>query len=454
MAIPMIGDPQKTRPWKPLGGLATGAVARLTEDLRQQVWDDTVYTEEHYYGLSLRAPSGVGTTFGLQPGGAATFIFPVGPQTVRKSIEYRQAVNMTLGGIVTEERGIAWIDYTIEGNFGLGPKYGYDTTVNPAMTDDSLTPPWAAPVSGPLWTRKMFANILERYAAMKARPDENQQTVLVFHDFKNNDHFIVVPTKVELNRTVQSRMMYPFTLQLRAIARTEPTTVAKPPLTLVGLMNGLVNAARVARTAVNLATSAMDTLTNGISKIRYAAAVVDTIIDEAARTIAALNTFIDETNRLSDLSNTFAASARAVVEATMLESRTDPYFPEEQREAFQTLIDVYDMIGAQPEFQETATGEERADQFNDNQRSAETPTGEASTPGSEAAIAASGGGATKRQVVRTFGWYPYLIAEGDTLESIAVREVGNAGAWYQIAIRNALRAPYITRAGLQSGTPF
>ena len=65
MAIPLVGDPQKTRMWRPLMGSATGAIARLTEDLRQQTWDDGVYTEEHYYGLSLRGPAGVDTTLGL-----------------------------------------------------------------------------------------------------------------------------------------------------------------------------------------------------------------------------------------------------------------------------------------------------------------------------------------------------------------------------------------------------
>tara|TARA_R110002020_G_scaffold27266_4_gene87953 strand:+ start:787 stop:2607 length:1821 start_codon:yes stop_codon:yes gene_type:complete len=431
-----------TELWRPLLGVAQGGVARLIEEGRQIVWEDSAYTEENYYGLSLRGPIGPGNSMGSPVAlgdGEHTFIFPVGPQTVRYSREYRQAISPTLGGVVVEERGLAWMDITIEGNFGLSPKFGFDSTLQPD-SDQPVTPPWKAPLSGPKWTQRMFAHFLDRYAAGKSRPDENHRTTLVWHDYKNDEHWIVIPIKADLNRTIQDRMMYPFTLQLRAVGRTTASPPPKKPMTLARLVDGAQDAVRMARGAVGLLGDASATLTAALGQVRYYAATIDSVMDGISTSMTRLAYFLETKDRLaSDIGGMFFRSQTELTEAILLVADANSDFPEEARQALYTAIDQYDRMAAQPDLQADSTQEERREDAVSNAQS-------------EAQSAYGGDQTGTPPQTRSFskwaGWQPYVVQAGDTLRSIASQIVGDATKWYEIAIRNALKAPYISLSGM------
>ena len=442
-----FGKPSVTRLWRPLAGVAQGSLARLVEEARQARFQDWSYTEEGYYGFSLRGPSGLGATLDpTQP--ATTFLFPVGPMSIRQTTEYRQTITPTLGGIVTEERGIAWKEIVIEGNFGLSPKMGYDTTF---LADPMLGPPmtpWVDAVSGPRWTLKMIKHFFDRYAVMKTRPDENYATQLVWHNYKDNEHLIVVPIKFELNRTTNDRMMYPFTITMKAIAPTTPTPILPVPPSVQDVLNGIQNGIRVARMGVNVLTSSVNTLTAALGRVRSVVATIDSVLDEAATAINAATTLLETGQRLPDLANAFMASATGVVESALALVDTAENFPAEWRQSLRRIADSYDALGAQAQFQATATIQEAITSAKANAKDTGIVAGSVTTVGSPAAIQASGAGATPRRFNNWSGWRPYSVTGGDDLRTIALRELGSADAWYQIAVYNSLGAPYISYSGL------
>ena len=436
-----------TELWRPLMGVAQGGVARLIEEGRRIRWEDAAYTTENYYGLSLRGligPDQTMTGATAEGMGENTFIFPVGPQAIRMAREYRQAITPTLGGLCVEERGLAWIDITIEGNFGLSPKYGADTTgVFGVDTDQAWGVPWMTPLSGPKWTQRMFAHFLDRYAAAKSRPDENHKTTLVWHDFKNDEHWIVIPIKAELNRTLQDRMMYPFTLQFRAVARTTATLPPPKPPSIARVLSAAQNAVRMARAAVGILGDASDTLTAALGQVRYYAATIDSVLDEMTSSAARLTYFLDTADRLaSDIGGMYFRSITELTQVVIDEADSNPDFPESARQALYAAVDQYDRMRAQPDLQVTSTQEERRTQALLNSRSAslsaslvEARANAPSTP-------------KERAFSKWVGWRPYIVAAGDTLRNIASRIVGDPSKWYEIALMNSLKAPYISLSGL------
>jgi phage baseplate assembly protein W len=422
------------------------------EEARQAIWQDFAYTQEGFYGFSLRGPTGVGSTLSPNPLDLATqFLFPVGPMSIRQTTEYRQTITPTLGGIVTEERGVAWKEIVIEGNFGLSPKMGFDSTpalaCNPTVGPPAM-PPWMAPMSGPRWTLRMIRHFFDRYAVMKARPDENYATQLVWHNYKDNEHLIVVPIKFELNRTVNDRMMYPFTITMKAIAPTTPTPLLPVPPSVQDVLNGIQNGVRVARAAVNVLTSSVNTLTAAIGRIRSVVATIDSVVDEAATAIDAATTLLETGQRLPDLANAFMSSATGVVESALVLVDTAENFPAEWRQSLRRVADSYDALGAQATFQVTTTIQEGITSARANARDTGLIEGSPTTVGSPAAIQAAGAGATPRRFNQWSGWRPYTIQGSDNLRLIALRELGSADAWYQIAVYNSLGAPYISYSGL------
>ena len=419
-----------TQLWRPLFGAAHGQIARTLEVTRRQRWNDSAYVQEEYYGLSLRGVSGTDQTMGADS--ETTFIFPVGPQSVRQNREYRQAVTPTLGGTIAEELGLLWVDFTIEGNFGLSPKYGYDNT-KAVVDTEKVTKPWKSPLSGPKWTQRMFEHFLDRYAVCKSRPDENAATTLVFHNFKDDEHWVVVPVKVEMNRTVSDRFMYPFTVTLRGIQRTGPVKVKKRPPAIVHLTSGIQNATRSAKIAVGTITDASDTITDALGSIRSYVATVDNIVDEASRALTTISVLLDEHKRLPDLGKTTFQSFVSVIENALIVADKAKDFPEDVRASMRDLIDTYDALSAQPEFQSTSTWAERVGQADANQRSG--VGAESSTSRDFASDSVS-------------GWTSYTVAEGDTLESISAAHLGSSSRWFELAVCAGLSAPFISDSGL------
>ena len=438
------------KPFRPLMGLAQGSIARIAEEIRQGVHDDSAYTEEHYYGLSLRTKktlsgpaAGVGGLLGQ-----ATFIFPLGPQSVKTSRMFRQNVTPTLGGLVTEERGILWHDIIVEGNFGLEPKMAVDSSLFPE--DMHPVVPWMTPLSGPKWTQKMFANFIDRYALLKTYPEYAAATQLVWHDYKNDDHFIVVPVKADLNRTINDRFMYPFSLTFRAIARTTPALVPPKPITLATILAAIQSGIRVARMGVSVLTDAANTVTAAMGMVKYYAATIDSVLDEINRAKAACDTMVKTGSSLgTDLGGMFARSASEMTDAVLQTADTTDGFPEDVRQALYGATDMFDQIGACSEFDATSTQAGRVIESTENQTTSVTSP---SSPSATGAIAVPASTAAKTATARSFrdwkGWSPYVIKSGDTLVNIAMDLLGDPSLWYEIALRNSLKAPYITSSGL------
>ena len=417
-------------------GLATGAIARLLEDKRAEDNEDSAYREEHYYGFSLYGRGGDDSLLQDSP---ATFIFPVGPQGLRVTREFRQTITPTMGGIVAEERGYAWKDIQITGNFGLAPKYGHDDT---AIQDLADSQPFAANagLSGPKWTLRMLQHIFDRYAAMKADPSENQHTRLVWHNFKDNEHLVVVPIRVQINRSINDRLTYPFEIQLRAVADAEAVVVSQAMVfgavsTIEIALRNSQDTMRNVREALSLGTDAINTLTNSTGATRAYVATADSVIDEATRLLNAATSFVAGTADLADLGNSIVTSLAESVEAALELWDAAEGWPQELRQSYLAIEDTCDQIGSMLDLQADSTRNKQVEGMLADAKSSAVNTTIEGAPDARAFRQAS-------------GWSTYIVQGGDTLASIAARLLNDATAWYELALVNNLSAPYISSSGV------
>jgi len=425
-----IGYPPHTQPWRPLNGMAVGQIARLLEAARRISNDDSWYTKEDHYGISIHSD-------GLDDG-TMTFLFPNGLQNLTMQRVYRQSTALTLGGIVAEERGLAYIDMTVDVNFGIAPKKGYDTTSSRDLADDHRRVlPWFTGLSGPKWTARMLAHVFDRYHELKADSSYSHGTRMVWHDFKTGTHLTVVPMKVDVNRATSNPMAYPAKLTLRAIGDADAVPLKPGIPDLADIMGLAKKAGRVARKAVALGTDAALTLSKMAGELRHIIAIYDSVLEEVNRCVDAWKDFEKNGKRTAEMGRETAKKAAEMAEKAFGESRSSTTIPDSAKVALGSAMDAMDAMAAVGEESEEKVGTRTARQAA-NASSGSPPDG----------LPAPTMHATARDVLSYTATRPYTIVHGDTLQSIAATQLLSTAKWHHIAILNNLTAPYISSSGL------
>lgn len=431
------------------------AIDVLLENARRKRTNDEWYVTEQEYALEIK-----GTTEG-----SSYFVFPHGPQEYTVKRIFRQSVVATLGGVVAEEQGLFVKDIHISGNFGLYPKDGADST--PILVtqdyDPGALPITGEKLSGPAWTRRMLRHFFDRYADLKADPAQGHNVVLCWHNFKDDEHLVVVPQEVDLNRSSSERMLYPFSIQFRAIGPADALILPVEELGPLGkFLQALSDAFAAVKLGLALVEAGFQEASALLGEVRYFVAVIDSVIDDVTRIVSAAEDFVEGVTDTINMGAGFINSTTALLESvlSLMETATD--LPAEVRQSYQTALDGLHAVQAQVQAFGTTYDQEAAEYQSAGTQSsdAEAAAAEAGPPTTAAAAetqAVGSGDAALRDAgawpsARTFGSYngflPHVITTADTLESLAARYLGSGARWYEIATMNGLKAPYISFSGI------
>lgn len=441
-----------------------GLREELAETARRVVTQDDWYVEEERYALEIESVIDPGGVNGGLPKGSAVFVLPLAPQSITTQRVLRQSITPTLGGLVAEEQGTLWNVFEISGTFGLSPKPLFNTAI---VADEPARIPPGTPISGPGATRKLIKGIIERYGELKANPKFSASTRLIWHDFKMRESFVVVPEVFATSRNTTQQQQFPYSFRFRTIGvlrqSIAPTFLGKPPSVLDRVRNAISDIADAQRRIAGaiLEGSAF------LGEVRYFAATIDSVIGNMEVIVQSANDFVNGVSDTLSVGATFINSTASLLQSTLALMEDTAGLPVEVRQNYQEALDGLDAIASTPgvfgktydsEADAVRTQEAGAARTSEEARDAAEAAGPSN---SASAFASRTVKATDATLVETgvagrggrlFGTYTgsfrYEVRDTDTLQSIAARLMGSGALWYDIAILNGLKAPYISESGV------
>jgi len=411
---------------------------------------------------------------GSNGGGANRVVnLPMQPNRYEVDEQPGQIITPTVGGVSVEESGFILRSCTVAGTCGLAPKRGWSA----GTPSDSGGLIYADGNS--LW--RELRSLFRLYAHFRANPDKAPaKYVMAFHDFVNDDHWIVVPQSFRSPRDASAwRLHYPYEITFTAVADYDNTTKNLFDDGILGEIKGFFAKARA---VINAITGYVEDARAFVGAVNSAisGAIIGTI-NAVTGLLAAANDLKNGIKDFINLPKRIAAAIQDLVDQwhQLVEDQeaADPWSPASQvaserlanLEVAGRMADALDGLLAadvwQKSWRETAaeqsslqTGEAALTRAElaavANRGQAGAPSAAAAraltaraTPGSASRLTGPGRRQGRAQRAYT-GQREYVVRSGDTLLGIAVREVGNPDAWMDIRDANALKYPYITPLGL------
>lgn len=458
----------------PPGG---GALAVILEAARQKITQDENFYKKLIYFFELQVP--------LSVGGGETFVFPLALNPESYSMEEPFALEKTFtqgGGLYTEENGIVQRMIRLRGSTGFKPrpmKFGAGvlalTSPETKSYGRSLLALVFDKVSGQRHFQYLQDVVFRTYADLKRDPATSADTHLFFHNPKDEEHWEVKPEKFALERSGRSPL-YKYSIDLLVVGPAEELhadfSEDKP------LLDSFKDTIRTIKSAVDLASGAMNDLTAIADEISRSIKDIGKILDSVATFIDAGSNFVEGVVDLIEAPYALISATGNMVDSALnlvdtLEDASDDIqkIPDRVKEKLSQIRDAMDLAGTHPEayerpvdkqmrtFREMAelalstSAEERTAAEEGTPPSslgAYDELGTSMTPGDvESAKADSSVG---RETNKYTGAQEVPIGQGDTLANLASRYLGDARLWQEIATLNGLQPPFIDeQAGANLG---
>jgi hypothetical protein len=439
-----------------------GFLDTVGETARRAATGDDWYVANRGYVIEIRAFGLAALELGLP---SVFILLPVAPENYRVNRVMRQSVTPTLGGLVAEERGLLWREIEVSGTFGLRAKPTIDTAIKPepAGSVGGVALAAIAGLSGPGWTKRLVDAYFEKYAAMKANPQYASDVTMIWHDLKFDTHWVVVPENIEIARTPQRRFQYPFTMRFKAVADSFfPISI---PVSALSALGSIRNAVSKVNSALALVNSAVQEGSAILGEVRYFAAGIDSVLDKVTVIASSAEDFVNGVDDTLSIGKTFIQSTQALMDEVLGLLETTEELPDSVRQNYQMAADGMDAMAAQQAafgttYQATtdaiAASERGAAATSRDDRDAAARTGPASSAAefdnatvrsTDNDLVESGNTESGRAFGRYTSFRTYDIQATDTLQSIAAKLLGDGAKWYDIAIVNGLRSPYISDTG-------
>jgi hypothetical protein len=397
--------------------------------------------------------------------------FPVNPE--RTFIHTRPAAEIvyTNGGVSVHESGFVPRDVRISGSMGLERKAGW------ALEDTGLYNPATGIIyrDGNALYDEMN-KLFEWYWKTKRSQDAANRWMLVFHDFRRDRHWIIVPSDVESDREARGhRLHYPYELAFTAVAdydALEPGGIAgvlaairkgtELVQNVIGTVSGWISdAAALVREVDATISGLVNVVANGMNELRNALTELiqagRNFLDLPRRTarnyLAALDNLNGELRRGLGLSEQAGDQGEPWSPTNSSASRLAAFYSSTRHleAAINSLIADRDVWA--PDMQDARGRRDRL-ALGEGALSATETAG----PGTLALAARSMPGSGSRSALRRLertrarpaytGVREYIVHADDNLRRIAVRELGDGALWADVADLNNLRPPYISRAAL------
>lgn len=357
-----------------------------------------------------------------------TFTFQINPQSLQQDEEFAIKFFPTPQGITVEHQGSIMKDIVLTGVTGNHPRKasgGVDRKGNIILGRGD---------SGYKQLHDL-RNFIRSYVELKKNPN-NVNLVLEFYNLKDKEFFIVEPTKFSLKRDKGRPFMYEYTIMLKAIDRTtgfNPSTSFLDDA-LSNIDEGLDIAANIINVAVGFMNQSLAILSSFDRDIR--AKVINPLSD-LANGIARFRSGIDNVlnankKTISDIGREIRAigdslsSKLGVADENYYEYRglgSSP--PSPNRPSFEELNLLNQLDKAKQALNILTSNNALFTPPQDTQyQDVNDVYGEDLVQQSPST--------TRAQVL-----------EGDTIERIAARELGDATRYKELVLLNGLKNPYI-----------
>lgn len=406
------------------------------------------YSKTFTYGFEVR---GYKSYYGYTSlDGYKRFVLQINPQQLTQDEEFSIQFFPTPTGITIEHQGSIMKDIVISGTTGIHPRRGAGGV---DVKGDII---FGSGDSG----YKQFhdlRNYIRSYVEMKKKPQQ-KDAKLIFFNFKDQEFFVVEPTKFSLKRSENRPMLYDYTIALKVVGRVtdfeEDTNLFDKILGAVNwVADRVFNAVVVIRGILN---GSIDLLTSVDREVRKKVLgpllevqrALDDYRNGRTKVLNLRRKFIkDLKQELRSLSDNLASKAgvdtseydeyldkQSSTGQSGGEGRQEPTYEEQKvlnacKNAEQTLALIY--------------SDDRMFKTTTNDTIDEIEQAYSNT----------------NMISRSTSSTSVQILEGDTLQDIAARELGDGGKFDSLIVVNNLKYPYIasddelTQIRIEQGLP-
>lgn len=458
--------------------MATSAIATLREYIRQQATGDDKYFKYMLMFFELKIPPEVN----VYAAAGVSFLFPLRVPPDSYSLDEPFTVEATPsqgGGLYVEENGIAQRMIRISGVTGFKPrplgsagtlsleglkpeKKSYTRALNPYVLDD---------LSGQRHFQYLQDAVFRTYADLKRDPAFAENTKLIFHIPKDDEHWLVVPQRFSLERTADKRVLYRYTIELLVVDRAD--AVDEDFSEDGGLLEAISDAITAVNSAIQLAQGAINDLTAIVSDIKGVVQDVVQVIDAVSGVINAAQNFVEGVTDFIESPLAILESLNGIIDAadsfvaTWEESgQRIQALPDKVKTKWAQLGEALELLGTHPEsFEPSNNVQMRAARALLSPLLSQSPeTLEAArnvvVPSTASEYDALGTQLTPGDLQEAEANKPFLPKEGpakyksskqvtladrESLSSLAARYLGDARKWQDIAIVNGLKPPFTNK---------
>ena len=454
--------------------MPVSTLAYVKEMARQAITGDENFFRRMLYYFELRIPADVGIL------GDTDFLYPLIIPPESYTLEEPFAVEATPtqgGGLYVEENGIVQRMIRLRGTTGFKPRTlktpgslgAIPATISPEKKSFSRKLPFFVfdKISGARHFQYLQDSVFRTYADLKRDPAMSKGTMLIFHNPKDDEHWIVAPQRFSLERNAAQPFTYWYTIELLVVDKAED---AKADFSEdKSLFDRLKDNLRAIKGYADMATGAINDLTALVGEIKSFVKDAVKILDAVTSIVEAVNNFVDGVTDLIKVPYAFVESTIELIEAAMDVANTvmegvneARNFPETVKNKFMTAWDSLEGLGSYPALFETPT-EATIRKIRDQQSVSRSITTERKQTalkyghptsfdqvrnlGTQLTAgdvqSASGEITIGSQVKKYKSARQITVEQGDSLVSLAARYMGDARLWQQIAVYNGIKPPFV-----------
>lgn len=445
-----------------------GLLEESAEQIRRVATGDNKFTDQKPFILELRAPP---AAFSITTLPLTYCVLPLGLQGYSVVRRFRQSITPTIGGLVVEEQGELWREISVDWDPGMKPKYSLDTSQLPVRNSVGLA------LSGMAWTQRILQNYFDNYAKLKAHPLLGKDTYLLWHDLKLDEHYVVVPTGVTMSRVSGKKHRFPLKLEFVAVAPADAIAPFASIASLLGshgaggvigkIGNTIVDVTSRMKQGVAVASAAVAEGNVAVSEVRYFADQVDEVLTDVKITINAARAFLTGRVQVMPIGRDFVNQTAENLENLLFDWELTPEIPDSMRQNYMSALDgLHSISAARGNFGDTyetsaarqkiadlgpvgrASNAALLEASTKNPASTLLELGKASIPVTAKGLVEAGAGPKARTYRQYDSFTVYTVKATDTIQSIAASQMKDGALWYDIAIFNGLKAPYISETAI------
>lgn len=443
----------------------TSAIELFEEERRRAVTGDNLFYRRMPPVFELEVP----TRYGV--GGSYLFPLPMPPQETTVEWPFSVEITPTLGGgVVAEQSGVVTVNIMVRGTMGQRPKKytgSYFGSIRPPRRALSVHPAVERTTPGQRISGHRFLLYLKHavfgmYSDLKADDEASEETRLIFHNPKDDEHYVVEPRSFSIPRNLRGKVG-PWNYEISMVG-VELAKAVHLPTEDRGLLAKMLDTVASVRSAIRLGQAAIRDLNTIRGEIERVARNVAGAIDDIAGIFEEMTSFVDNTRRAVT-----TAKARLLGAVQRLEEAVESVGDALGDDVVHLLNEVQDAAGellARPEVFEPDQRETTTQAFQrglgllgTRSRAVLEAASSADPPRTSGELRNAGtlpGDLVRDDRARELpeelrayrSAFEVDVDDGDTLESIAGRHLGDARRWRHVAIINALSYPYISRDGL------